>query len=145
MAFWDDLDTTYSGEGVFTGTYGAAPYRQFIIEWRAHRLGEASRTSNFEIIFNESNGTIRTVYGATTDDGNGATLRLQQNALTGTQCACNGTGSIFPGLRVDLRAFEHSPMHHHGDVRERLPHRNRRRRFDLWTRRERHASWPRRK
>ncbi|MDP9392851.1 MAG: hypothetical protein M3Q27_00675 [Actinomycetota bacterium] len=101
MAFWDDLDTTYSGEGVFTGTYGAAPYRQFIIEWRAHRLGEASRTSNFEIIFNESNGTIRTVYGATTDDGNGATLRLQQNALTGTQCACNGTGSIFPGLRVD--------------------------------------------
>ena len=41
FAHWDDLRTDAPGEGIFTSVSGAAPFRIFDIEWRAHYFSGA--------------------------------------------------------------------------------------------------------
>jgi hypothetical protein len=61
LPLWDDFDSSHGD--VYTDTRGSAPNRQFIVEWfqRAHFLGNTD-TATFEVIFNESDGTLQFEY-----------------------------------------------------------------------------------
>jgi hypothetical protein len=97
--FWDDLYTadTANGEGVFTATTGAAPNRQFIIEWRAvYCCTGGAPVNNFEVIFYENAGGFDFVYGGMADRGS-ATIGVQQDGTAGsafTQFSCNTAQSL---------------------------------------------------
>ena len=109
LPFWDDLDmttavTTTFATGIYTSLTGTAPSRQFNIEWRAclYDTGTCNRGSaNFEIRFYEDSQTISTIYGASGDNGAGATVGVQQGTGTRfTQFSCN-TAVLPNGVRVD--------------------------------------------
>ncbi len=96
--FWDDLRTDVQpGEGIFTATNGSAPFRQFVVEWRAQTFSGGSET-NFEIIFFENSDTVRTVYG--TNTGATATVGVQSGSGSATQWECN-VDSLPNGTRLD--------------------------------------------
>ena len=100
LLYQDDLHTGGTGEGIFTGVFGTAPNRTFVVEWRTHYFGRTG-TSNEEIIFYENSGTITTVYGANADSGASEQVGVQASS-TGpdTQFSCL-TASEPAGLRVD--------------------------------------------
>lgn len=97
--YWDDMRTDQAGEGIFTGVFGAAPYRQFVVEWRVEQFA-TSAYANFEVIFNEANNNIVTRYGSTGDSGNDTTIGVQDGSTAATY-AYNQVNSVFSGLQVD--------------------------------------------
>src|SRR5205807_2147558 len=112
--FWDDLRTDTqsgcsaftSGCGIFTSTSGGSPNRIFNIEWRAVYFGNAANTANFEVRLYEAQSRIDFIYGATADNGTGATVGVQNGTgPQNTQFECN-TGGINSGLQL---AFTQPP------------------------------------
>jgi hypothetical protein len=103
FAWWDDLDTTGPGQGIFTRTLGSPPNRQFVIEWRTGFFGSGS--TNFEIIFTENSPVITVIYGSSSGPraaGISATAGVQLRG-TGphfTQFSFN-QDVLTPGLRID--------------------------------------------
>ena len=100
LVLWDDLLLTNSGQDAYTAVVGSAPNRQFVIEWRGH-YGTGG-LANFEVIFNEANGVIRTVYGTVgTEAGRSATEGVQGSGSgPASQFHCNEAGTLAPGLAV---------------------------------------------
>lgn len=95
---WDDLLTDHaSGEGIFTATIGSAPFREFVVEWRAVTISNDNPV-NFEIVFYENTQTITTIYGQNTSGS--ATVGVQSSSGGSTQFSCN-SGSIASGTRLD--------------------------------------------
>ncbi len=91
MPFWDDLDLRTTGGGIYTQTIGAAPNREFIVEWRGKHFDEAGATQTVQlaVVFKESEpsnfeyryvqvGALASIAG-----GASATIGLQ-NANAGT-------------------------------------------------------------
>ncbi len=109
LPYWDDLvlDTTnVTGGGIYTNTTGAAPNRQFIVEWRAQHFSETVNgpiTTNFAVVLTEGSDVIRYVYVSTGIgtqlDGLSATVGVQA-AATGTQFTqfSFNTASLSAGL-----------------------------------------------
>ncbi len=101
--YWDDMRTDAPGNGIFTAVYGAAPYRQYVVEWRVNQYS-TGEYANFEVIFNESNDTIVTRYGSTGDSGGSTTIGVQDGAAASTY-AYNQPSSVFEGLQVNYLAI----------------------------------------
>ena len=104
LVLWDDLLLTNSGQDAFTAVVGSAPNRQFVIEWRGH-YGTGG-LANFEVIFNEANGVIRTVYGPSAQKPAARRPRASRAPGQGLrpQFHCNEAGTLAPGLAVILHA-----------------------------------------
>ena len=93
MPYWDDFDMDPAdtvGGGIYTNTIGAAPNRQFYIEWRATHFSEAGTTPthNMAVLLTEGSDVVRYVYAltgvGTQLNGLSATIGIQRQA-TGTQ------------------------------------------------------------
>src|SRR6185369_2149454 len=85
--FWDDLRTDGAGHGIFTATYGSAPNRAFVIEWRAGYFSAYSGTADFEVLLYENQTYFDYLYGAVNDgagsaqsEGAGSTIGAQRSA-----------------------------------------------------------------
>jgi len=113
FAYWDDLIMTtanVTGGGIYTNTIGAAPNREFYIEWRAQHFSETANgpiTINFAIVLTEGSDVVRYIYAATgigaQAGGASATVGIQKQG-TGTdftQFSFN-TASLSPGLQITL-------------------------------------------
>ena len=92
--YWDDLDTSLTGTGIFTSISGTAPNRIFNIEWRAREMNtQFSPTSNFELQLYEGQTRFDVVYGQTGSNGASATAGVQKNDFiftpTSTQYSFN--------------------------------------------------------
>src|SRR5262245_47288497 len=78
---WDDLRTDaqtgcsayVGGCGIFTSEVGSAPYRTFLIEWRAV-LRVTNTPVNFELILYEEVSAFDIVYGSIANNGSSATV-----------------------------------------------------------------------
>jgi hypothetical protein len=85
--FWDDLDTTASGD-IYYDTIGTAPFRKFVIQYvNVGRVG-ASGAVNFEILLHETTNLIQCNYGYSTlssnfKDGKTASVGIMKNTTTG--------------------------------------------------------------
>jgi hypothetical protein len=99
MAFWDDLRTDGTGNGIFTSVVGTAPNRIFNVEWRVFYINTTTFL-NFEIRLYESQGRFDFVYGVIPDGGVGATIGSQRGTgASFTQFSCN-TNSVSQGLQL---------------------------------------------
>jgi len=109
--YWDDLIMTganVTNGGIYTNTVGAAPNRQFYVEWRAQHFSETVNgpiTTNFAIMLTEGSDVVRYIYASTgigaQAGGASATVGIQK-AGTGTdftQFSFN-TASLSDGLQI---------------------------------------------
>ena len=87
--WWDDLQLNPTGGGIYLNTVGAAPNRQFFVEWRGRSIGDgaAALNLNFAVVFSENSDTIQYRYVQT---GAGAALN-GAGATSGVQAATTGT------------------------------------------------------
>jgi hypothetical protein len=96
LPFWDDLETTDGahGQGVFTSTTGAAPHRQFHIEYRTGICcGGGPPVTNFEVRLFEGSSDFDIVYMNPSNDprvgGDSATIGVQDGLGHFMQVSCN--------------------------------------------------------
>ena len=88
--------------GVFYATYGTAPNRTFVVEWRdAYFPGNPTPNLNYEVIFNEATaltGRFDVYYNLVTSHAGGTdsalTVGVQQNGTNLTQVGCDASGTI---------------------------------------------------
>jgi hypothetical protein len=100
MPFWDDLRTDGAGQGIFTATYGSAPNRAFVIEWRAGYFSTYTGTADFEVLLYENQSYFDYLYGAVNDgagstqsEGYGSTIGAERSASgPAAQFSCNAGG-----------------------------------------------------
>jgi Metallo-peptidase family M12B Reprolysin-like len=87
---WNDLQLNPTGGGIYTNVVGAAPNRQFIIEWRGRTISDGASTINlnFALVFTENSDSFEYRYvqagGGAAVGGAGSTVGVQA-ATTGTQ------------------------------------------------------------
>src|SRR6187397_1626677 len=60
--YWDDLYGVNPGYGIYTATFGTAPNRQFVIEWRMQYF-PGSGSADLEAILYEGTNNISFLYG----------------------------------------------------------------------------------
>ena len=108
LPYWNYGSTYDSGYGVFYRTYGSAPYRQFVVEWRVYD-GNSGNYENFSQAFAEGSGVVTTTYGTT--GGSYATVGAQNaGGSTATQYACNTSdGATYPGLQIKYTPTNTTP------------------------------------
>ncbi len=109
--FWDDIAFGASSSGICYAALGAAPNRQYVIQWKNMNFtAAADRTAslNFEAILSEGTNQIDLVYGTMSGptsrtDGDSATVGVQNAAGTAATGEFNladfGSGnaySLFP-------------------------------------------------
>ncbi|HEX5124059.1 MAG TPA: hypothetical protein VFV97_12500 [Rhodanobacteraceae bacterium] len=89
LPLWDDFDSE-SGD-VYTDTRGSAPNRQFIVEWynRVHYTGNTD-PATFEVIFNESDGTLQFEYADVSYTGANSFQGTDPDVCDGGVCATIG-------------------------------------------------------
>ncbi len=78
--FWDDLDLTGTGHGIYTSTVGDAPDRTFNVEWRG-------AANDFEVRLFEDNSGFEFIYG--TGSGGSGTIGVQKDLAYSTQVGYN--------------------------------------------------------
>lgn len=89
FAKWGDLTLTPPGGGIYVNTVGAAPNRQFIIEWRGVLVDDGASAINniFALVFNEGSNAFQYRYVQTgvgaIDNGASSTVGIQADT-TGT-------------------------------------------------------------
>jgi hypothetical protein len=99
--YWDDLITSGTGLGVFTGVTGSTPNRTYVVEWRSQVLNNSSPL-NFEMVFHEGSPNFNIIYGSTIGEGGaGGTIGVQRNAAEFTQFSCN-TNVLTAGQQVNF-------------------------------------------
>jgi hypothetical protein len=81
LPFWDDLDLTGTGAGVYTSVVGDVPNRTFNVEWRV------TATSKFEVRLFEDSPAFEFIYGGGT--GGTGTIGVQKDTTRFTQVAYN--------------------------------------------------------
>ena len=102
FAFWEDLRTDCSNNGIYTSTSGTAPNRIFNIEWRAsyYNASCAGATANFEVRLYEGQTRFDIIYGNLNGNGSSATVGVQKDTgSSSTTFECN-TGGLSTGLRL---------------------------------------------
>lgn len=107
IPYWDDLDLTTSGGGIYTQTVGSAPHRQWVIEWRGKAFLQGSsstlQTLNFAIVFAEGVSGFQFRYvqvaDATGANGSSASVGVQPAGVSPlfTEYSFNGP-NITSGL-----------------------------------------------
>jgi hypothetical protein len=102
-AFWDDLVTNGTSQGIFTSVSGTAPHRRFNIEWRAAAYNVSGSSINFAIQLREGTSSFKLFYGQATGTFSG-TIGVQRDAGSlATQFA--GPSATPPALNTGL-AFQ---------------------------------------
>ena len=110
FAFWDDLNLSSAGGGIYSTVDGVAPNRKYILEWRGRHFSEPAptQTVNFAIVFTEGSDGFEYRYLQT---GTLAAIQNGASATTGVQFTNSGTrfsqysfnpvpGTITPGLVI---------------------------------------------
>ncbi|HYF63231.1 MAG TPA: PKD domain-containing protein [Herpetosiphonaceae bacterium] len=108
--FWDDLGTAGAPAGVYTATVGAAPNRQFVIQWEQMPIfGVANSAVSFQAVFSEGSGDILFFYNdasagnAAYDNGASATVGIRgSGAAQALQYSFN-TASLASGRAIRFR------------------------------------------
>ncbi|MBK8696307.1 MAG: hypothetical protein IPN17_29575, partial [Deltaproteobacteria bacterium] len=101
VPFWDDL---YQRNPICWATLGAAPNRQFVIEWNdAMILGDSTAHLTFEVILSESTNTIDVLYqtmsGSSRVNGTNATTGIQQGTGGPATQRSYNTSSVYSGTK----------------------------------------------
>lgn len=105
LPYWEDLNTNdfnCPSCGVFTSISGTIPSRILNIEWRACVMQGTSclGSANFEVRLYEGLSRIDMIYGSVPDNGNAATVGVQQDTGTRlTQFECN-SGGLLDGTQL---------------------------------------------
>ncbi len=89
FAYWDDLRTDGSGNGIFTSITGSAPDRIFNIEWRAVDYALTTNV-NFEVRLYEGQARFDLIFDALNDAGASATVGAQKDTTRFTRVRCTG-------------------------------------------------------
>ena len=101
FAYWDDLNLTGTGNGIYTVLTGTAPNRIWTVQWKGVLYG-TSTAVNFAAQFHEGSSTIDLVYvNAAGASGSSATIGVQ-SASSGTnfrQYSLN-TASVSSGTKL---------------------------------------------
>jgi hypothetical protein len=102
-AYWDDLFVDASAS-VRTELQGAAPNRQFVIEWRNVRyFGDTTRRIDVEVLLRED-GSILTQYRNITVDGreqgNSATVAIEDHSGTVALLYSYNAPALYDGLAI---------------------------------------------
>jgi len=104
--YWDDLiiRSYPAPDGVFTKTTGAAPYRTFVISWRAVDYATGLTAVRAEVVFREGNKNFSMIFAD--GDGSSATIGAQQSPYgPATQFACSpGHPIVVPGQQLTFVA-----------------------------------------
>ena len=108
FALFSDLNNDEDpAHGVYTGVVGAAPNRQFVIEWRTTDF-DSDEFMNFEIILHEGSPVITVIYGDLSNTGDEVIIGVQE-APTGpfTEHLCTDFGglggqAVADGTRLDF-------------------------------------------
>jgi hypothetical protein len=101
FAYWDDLDLSAAGSGVFTEVTGSAPSRVLKVQWRGVVFGTTNAV-DVALRFTEGvDGFVVDYANSAAANGSGATVGVQAAPTGGlfTQFATAG-GPIVPGLRL---------------------------------------------
>jgi len=102
--YWDNLTTSSNGV-LYQETFGAAPNREFVIEWtQMQRAGYLNTLLQFEIVLFENSGQIlmqyHTLSGSGTD-GTSATVGLEYaDGKAGREYSYNKAGVLVPNLAL---------------------------------------------
>jgi hypothetical protein len=115
--FWDDLRTDGAGHGIFTGIYGNAPNRAFVIEWRVGYFSAYSGTADFEVMLYENQSYFDYLYGAVNDgpgsaqsEGAGSTIGAQRSGSgPAAQFGCNA-GGLFNSEWLRFSCAQYVPL-----------------------------------
>jgi hypothetical protein len=111
--FWDNLTHTgVPGTGIYIGTGGSAPNREFVIEYRGFEVQgtpSSSTSLTFQVVLFESSDQILYQYqtlSGSTADGSSATAGLEYgNGLGATQYSYNQSGALQNGLALLFMPF----------------------------------------
>lgn len=77
FVYWDDIDTSGTGKGVFTELTGSAPNRTWKVEWRAVLVGSTTAV-DVAVLFREGSNVFDLVYkNAAAANGSSATIGWQ--------------------------------------------------------------------
>jgi len=106
--FWDDLDPSLPGSTaiLLAHTFGSAPNRELVLEWRQFpvRAGGVSSTVTFQVVLFENTGDILFQYQTlrgTGSDGSSATIGLEFNdGYSGTLVSYNRSGAVREGQAI---------------------------------------------
>lgn len=103
FGYFGDILLEDAGDGVFSAVTGAAPNRQFILEWRGHYFEDDELPLNFEIIFYESSDTITVIYATSSETPSMFMVGVQE-AFDGrlTQWDCGDPLADVDGVRLDF-------------------------------------------
>lgn len=110
LPYWDDL---MAGGAAYHGAVGTAPNRQYVVAWHNKTnygdvgLPDGQHGATFEVVFNESAGTVLFSYrtasfggvAASYDNGASATVGLQQNTGLADQFSAD-TASLSDGMTI---------------------------------------------
>ncbi|OGL42779.1 MAG: hypothetical protein A2161_04255 [Candidatus Schekmanbacteria bacterium RBG_13_48_7] len=113
--FWDDLDPSYGGIGIFHKTTGISPDRKFVVLW--NEIPHHSDSTNhltFEIILEETTNKIQFQYESMTGtygDGNSASVGIEsETGANGIQYTDTGVaGLISDGLALRFGPPSYTP------------------------------------
>lgn len=83
FGLWDGLFVRGSARGVYTATYGSAPDRRFVIEYRNFEIEETGDLVNFAIVLFED-GAIEARYRSLEGKGNGVSATVGIEDPTGS-------------------------------------------------------------
>jgi N-acetylneuraminic acid mutarotase len=93
MPFWDNLNQSGAGSGIYTSITGSAPNRIFNVEWRA------GSGTNFEIRLYETTNQFEYIYGTLSGGSQVATIGSQRGGNNYTQVSCNAP-TIVAGNKI---------------------------------------------
>ena len=107
-AFWDALDPSLPGAGVFVETLGVAPTRTFVVQWKGMGLTSGGGSHSFEVLLHEDGNAIEVRYGAMAgapgSSGNSATIGIQdETGSRGLAHSCNVAGGAAAGQSLTFR------------------------------------------
>jgi thermitase len=101
--FWDDLNPSAGGK-LYQQTFGAAPNRQYAVEWyQVPRAGDSAESSSltFEAILFEGSNQALTQYQTLkgiSSDGSSATIGVEYaNGTAGKEYSYNQAGAVIEG------------------------------------------------
>ena len=103
--FWDDLNVDASSS-VLTNTFGAAPNRRFVVEWRnVSLIAEPARRFSFQIVLYESTSQrariqYKDISAGTSETGTSATVGTENGAGSGGTQVLFNNGLLFDGLSI---------------------------------------------
>jgi len=91
--FWDDMNPSVTGDIYYT-TVGAAPNRQFIVEWNNVTQYQLATSENFQVVLFEGSNNIELRYGAVTAEVGAGDYTI------GVENAAGSVATSIPGASI---------------------------------------------